>query len=46
MADIFNFSQGERIEHTVVNIVNWILDAGYENILVGIANKYNNVEYA
>ena len=48
---IFYFGQDERLQdelavrNAVTNTINWILDAGYENILIEIANECNNVKY-
>lgn len=48
---IFYFGQDERIkdeasvQKAVDNTVNWVLDHGYRNVVIEIANECNNVKY-
>ena len=51
MVGLFYFGQDERlkdeqaVKNAVDNAVNWILDKGYDNILIEIANECNNSKY-
>lgn len=48
---LFYFGQDERLQDdeavrtAVDNAVTWILDQGYENVLIEVANECNNVKY-
>ena len=48
---IFYFGQDERLKddhavrNAVGNTITWILEAGYENVLIEIANECNNIKY-
>jgi hypothetical protein len=48
---LFYFGQDERLEddeaakNAVRNAVNWILDKGYTNVLIEVANECNNRKY-
>jgi hypothetical protein len=48
---LFYFGQDERLQddeavrNALDNTINWILDKGYENILIEIANECNNKAY-
>jgi hypothetical protein len=51
MLGIFYFGQDERLEnenaviHAVDNVVNWIQQNGFTNILIEVANESNNRKY-
>jgi hypothetical protein len=48
---LFYFGQDERLQdddavrNAVKNTITWILDKGYENVLIEIANECNNRGY-